>query len=83
MGNYSHSNLEYKVLDFTSYFDTHSYNNTQYDTLVNETEVLNDEIDSLKAAKPILINLERINFNKTEYYSGSAITDYSVTLEWT
>jgi hypothetical protein len=142
MGNYSYSNLEYEALwlNYTTYVETHSYNTTQYDALVNETEALNDEIDSLKAAKLILINLERedirpwqqipyvhftgqvcnvgtnaalnckihviayqgtdvafttdiplgningessVNCDKTEYYSGSAITDYSVTLEWT
>ena len=146
MGNYSYSNLEYEALwlNYTTYVETHSYNTTQYDALINETEALNDEIDSLKAAKLILINLERedtrpwqqipyvhftgyvcnvgtnaalnckihviayqdttagvavafttdiplgningessVNFDKTEYYSGSAITDYSITLEWT
>jgi hypothetical protein len=58
MGNYSHSNFEYKALqlNFTSYVDTHSYSNSQYDALINETEALNDEIDALKAAKLIKVN---------------------------
>ena len=59
MVNYSHSNLEYEALqlNFTSYVDAHSYNDSQYEALINERDNLNDEIDALKAAKLILVNL--------------------------
>ena len=59
MVNYSHSNLEYEALqlNFTSYVYAHSYNDSQYDALENERDSLNDEIDALKAAKLIFVNL--------------------------
>lgn len=134
MVNYNHSNLEYEVLhlNFTSYVDAHSYNDSQYDALINER-------DNLKAAKLIFVNLgvqdtrpwqqtpylyftgevcnvgndtalncrihiiayqgstvaldsyiilgvingeSWVNIDEKLYYSGSAITNPTATLEW-